>query len=64
MIPITVNVPEDKIEFFNELLKNLQFEQQIPEWHNEIIDKRLLEYEQSPKDLLHLDEVRSNFKLR
>lgn len=41
--------------------ENEMFE--IPEWHKEIVLKRLEDYKQNPDNTLDWDEVKNNFKL-
>lgn len=67
MIPVTVYVPENQLTFFSELIKNLHFEQEIakiPDWHKSIIDERVKDYEQNPKDVLSWDEVKDSFRIK
>jgi hypothetical protein len=61
---ITLDIPDDNIEFFLELIKKLnlsvvdnQLGLNIPEWHKKIIDERLLWAKQNPDKLLNWEDV-------
>jgi hypothetical protein len=59
---VTLNFPDGKAAFILELLRNLKFvtienEEEIPDWHKAILDKRLADYEQNPNDLLDWEDI-------
>ncbi len=54
---ITLNFPDSKAAFIIELLQNLKFvhiekDEDLSDWHKEILDERNAEYEQNPNDLI------------
>ncbi|RLD50066.1 MAG: hypothetical protein DRJ05_20110 [Bacteroidetes bacterium] len=71
MTHFNVSVPEDKVIFFNELLKNLSFaklEQPesigLTEAHKAIIDQRLNNYQNNPDSYLDWEEEQKNIEKR
>jgi hypothetical protein len=65
MKEITVKVPENKLQFFMELLDQLDFkavgrEFDIPEWHKKQLDEGIKEYESGSANYANWDEVREN----
>lgn len=60
MTQFTITVPDNKISFFIELIKSIDFLKinepdvmlEIPDWHKSIIDKRLKEYRENPENVI------------
>lgn len=48
---------------YHELEKTEDYSIDIPQWHKDIIDKRLKEYENNPDNVLDWEEVKDKFKL-
>lgn len=66
MARITLDISDNKLAFFMELVENLKFvkvskEYQIPQEHKDIVMERLLEIEKNPQSLLDWDEVKDKF---
>jgi len=63
---ITLDIPDNKYQFFLELVKNLGFDQSedihIPEEHKAIVRERTLKSKENPDRLLDWDDVQDNFK--
>lgn len=68
MIPVTVAVPENKLVFFKELVKSLNFKEidnnepvdfDIPEEHKKIVLDRI--NKSMPENWLRWDEVQDSF---
>ena len=68
MTQFTISVPDNKIGFIMELLKNLGIKKveklkegqeldEIPAWHKSIIDKRLADKKMYPDKILDFDQV-------
>lgn len=68
MREVTLQIPDNKYQFFMELVHNLGFDKvegmDIPEWHKEIIDLRMSDYEKNPDQALNfdlaMDEIEKN----
>ena len=65
MKEITVKVPEKKLQFFIELLNQLDFEAvgrefDIPEWQKNQLDEGIKEYESGSANYTNWDEVRED----
>lgn len=63
MKEITVKVPENKLQFFMELLDQLDFEAigrdfDIPEWQKEQLDKGIKEYKSGTATYTNWSEVK------
>jgi hypothetical protein len=59
---ITLNFPDSKAAFILELLRNLKFvsiekTEDIPQWHKDILDERIAEYEKNPNDLIDWEDI-------
>jgi Putative addiction module component len=59
---ITLNFPDNKAAFILELLRNLKFvsiekTEDIPQWHKDILDERIAEYEKNPNDLIDWEDI-------
>lgn len=67
MKQVTLNIPDNKFQFFMELVKNLGFIKtsvsDIPEEHKKIVRKRIAESTKNPERLLDWDEVKNDFNL-
>ncbi len=66
MRQVTVNIPEEKYEFFIDLIDQLGFhkdeEIEIPEEHKRIVLERIRLSKQEPTRLLDWEEVKDDFK--
>ncbi|MDD2982535.1 MAG: addiction module protein [Crocinitomicaceae bacterium] len=63
MIEITVKVPENKLQFFIELLDQLDLKAvgsniDIPEWQKEQLDEGIKEYERGTANYTNWNEVK------
>lgn len=63
MIEITVKVPENKLQFFIELLDQLDLKAvgsniDIPEWQKEQLDEGIKEYESGTANYTNWNEVK------
>ena len=65
MATFNISIPDQKVEFFKELLKNLGFAKieadedlDIPEHHKEILDYRLKHLEDHPDSLRKWEDVK------
>lgn len=65
MATFSISIPDQKVEFFKELLNNLGFAKietgedlDIPEHHKEILDYRLEQLEKHPDSLRNWEEVK------
>ncbi len=61
----TISIPEDKVSLFQELSKALGFNfaetsNDVPEWHKEVIDQRLIAFEKDTSKVLPWEEVKKN----
>ncbi|PKP46250.1 MAG: hypothetical protein CVT95_07265 [Bacteroidetes bacterium HGW-Bacteroidetes-12] len=67
MKQVILNIPENKFQFFMELVKNLGFvkaaEASIPEEHKKIVRQRIADSNKNPERLLDWDDVKNDFKL-
>lgn len=63
MTQITLNIEERKIEFFMELIENLDFvnveleEAGVMEWHKKIVQERLEAYKLNPDSAIEFDSA-------
>lgn len=68
MEELTVRVPSERLDFFKELLKELDIEVaqqiEIPEEHKNIVRERIKRSEQNPERLLNWEEVRNQFTFK
>ncbi len=70
MRPFTVYVPENKIQFFKELLNNLHFKVQeeenksfeLTDAHKAILDQRIANYQNDPDSYLDWDKVQKDIE--
>lgn len=64
---ITLDIPDNKYQFFLELIRNLGFDKpielDIPEEQQAIVRERIQKSEQNPDRLLDWEQVQDNFKL-
>jgi hypothetical protein len=64
MKEVTVKVPEDKVEFFMNLMKELGIEEadmkKIPEEHKKIVRERIKT--EDPKEIVTWDKARNQFE--
>lgn len=61
----TVSIPDEKDSLFQELSKALGFKfdestNDIPDWHKEIIDQRLMDFEKNPSKVIPWADVKKN----
>lgn len=67
MKQVTLNIPENKFNFFMELVKNLGFvkatEVSIPEEHKQEVRKRIAASDKSTEILLDWDNVKNEFRI-
>jgi uncharacterized protein YlbG (UPF0298 family) len=69
---ILVSIPDNKVELFMELLKNLSFvkriepvtESEIPHWHKEIIDKGIEAYKNNPESFVDFEDVQNELDIK
>jgi hypothetical protein len=61
---ITINIEHNHADFLLELLKSLEYvtieteEEDIPEWHKEILKDRIKAYQENPQDVIEWAEVK------
>ncbi|WP_224994964.1 addiction module protein [Cesiribacter sp. SM1] len=64
---ISLSVPDNKYQFFLELVQSLDFvkleEVDIPEEHKALVRKRIEASSKDPRQLLDWDQVQDSFKL-
>lgn len=67
MKQVILNIPENKFQFFMELVKNLGFvsatDISIPEEHRQEVRKRMAASDKNPERLLDWDDVKNDFEL-
>ena len=67
MKQVILNIPENKFQFFMELVKNLGFvktsEEVIPEEHKQEVRRRIAASDKNPECLLDWEDVKNDFKL-
>lgn len=67
MKQVILNIPENKFQFFMELVKNLGFVKaadiSIPEEHKQEVRKRMAASDKNPERLLDWNDVKNDFKL-
>ena len=65
MKQVILTIPENKFQFFMELIKNLGFinptEIDIPEEHKQIVRERIAESDKNPTKILDWEEVKNDF---
>ncbi|SEF96283.1 Putative addiction module component [Halpernia humi] len=73
MISYSVQIPDEKQSFFQEFLdvigadykkensvsekEKSQENVEIPEWHNKIVEERLADYRENPKNNMNFDDL-------
>ncbi len=66
MKEVTLKIPNKKLEFFMELVKQLGFEIsesiEIPEKHKSIVRERIKKSKDNPEEILSWDEVKDSFR--
>jgi len=66
MKEVTLKIPDQKFDFFMNLVKELGFEVsekvEIPEEHKKVVRERMNKSEDNPQRLVEWDEVKDNFK--
>ncbi len=66
MKQVTLNIPDNKYQFFMELVRNLGFDKPedicIPEEHKAIVRERTLKSKANPDRLLDWNQVQDNFR--
>ena len=66
MKEVTLKIPDQKFDFFMNLVKELGFEEsekvEIPEEHKKVVRERVKKSEDNPQRLVEWDEVKDNFK--
>jgi hypothetical protein len=61
---ITINIEHNHADFLLELLKSLEYvtieteEEDIPEWHKEMLKERIKAFEENPQDVIEWAEVK------
>jgi len=66
MKQITISIPDNKEEFFIDLMKSLSFVKKIesvenidiPEWHKAILDQRMENYKNNPERYREWEDVK------
>ena len=64
MAHLTIDIPEQQLNFFKELVSKLGFkiaEQDVPEWQKEIVRKRI--EESNPDELINWDTAKNQFNI-
>ena len=66
MITFTVDVPEDQVEFFKELMEENGFsaaedDLEIPEEHKAIVRERMQAYRKDPSRLLDWEDIKDTW---
>jgi hypothetical protein len=66
---ITLDIPKEQLGFFLELLKKFNFEikleatqEDIPDWHKEILDERLAKYESNTEGFVLWEDLKKNIE--
>jgi hypothetical protein len=66
MKEVTLKIPDQKFDFFMNLVKELGFEVsekvEIPEEHKKVVRERVKKSEDKPQRLVEWDKVKDNFK--
>jgi hypothetical protein len=66
MKQVILNIPDNKYQFFIELVRNLGFDKaeelDIPEEHKAIVRERTLKSKENPDRLLDWDQVQDEFR--
>jgi uncharacterized protein YlbG (UPF0298 family) len=65
MKQFTIQIPDNKVDFFVELMKSISFVKSIkedkiadiPEEHKSVVRERIQKYENSPKSYLEWEEI-------
>ena len=65
MTQITLDITDNKLDFFIELIENLDFvkvskEYTIPKEHQEIVMERIEDITKNPKNLLNWEDVKDD----
>lgn len=67
MKEVTLNIPDNKLPFFMELMDQLGFEVtgelEIPKEHKDVVRERIKKSDQNPEGLLDWDQVQDNFQI-
>jgi hypothetical protein len=67
MKQVILNIPDNKYQFFMELVQSLTFvnidEMDVPEEHKAIVAERILKLNENPGRLLDWEQEKDNFKL-
>lgn len=67
MKEVTLKIPEKRINFFMELIRQLGFEvsreTEVPEEHKQEVRKRIVASDRNPERLLDWNDVKNDFKL-
>lgn len=65
---ITINIKQNHADFLLELLKSLEYvtieteEEDIPEWHKEMLKERIKAFEENPHDVIEWAEVKKKLQ--
>jgi hypothetical protein len=68
---LTLDIPNNQIDFFLQLIKNLNFdikierkeaETDIPEWHKAILEERLAVYETDTSGFVKWDDLKKDIE--
>ena len=68
MKQVTLNIPDNKYQFFLELIKSLNFitidkdDPAVMEWQKEIVRERTLKSKENPDRLLDWEDIQDKFK--
>ena len=68
MTQITLNIPENKLQFFLEMMESINFIKEtnqelfIPEFHKQTVRKRIKKYEANPDSLLDWETVQNKIR--
>ena len=65
MTRFTIDIPDEKVSFFKELIKNLGLEKEvkIPDQQKQIALSRIERSKMNPELLLEWDDIKNDFKL-
>lgn len=68
---LILDIPNNRVDFFLQLIKNLSFEvkiennsveEDIPEWHKTILEERLEKYESDTSGFVKWEDLKKNIE--
>ncbi|MEQ9467202.1 MAG: hypothetical protein RLN88_07295 [Ekhidna sp.] len=65
MTRFTIDIPDEKVPFFKELIKNLGLEKDIniPDEHKQVVLSRIESSKKNPGLLLEWDTIKDDFRI-